>query len=68
MTRPIKELKGFRRIYLDPGEVREITFDMSVENLKFYDHKTNWMEEPDKFFLGMHCNSDVSWQLKIELK
>jgi len=46
VTRPIKELKGFRRIRLAPGEKRKLTFALPVELLAYYDLAMNLVVEP----------------------
>jgi beta-glucosidase len=49
VTRPVKELKGFRRISLAPGERRTVTFDLTPEHLAFYDIDMKWRVEPGEF-------------------
>jgi len=46
ITRPVKELKGFRRIALAPGERRIVTFHLAVSQLGFYDHDLRFVVEP----------------------
>jgi beta-glucosidase len=46
ITRPVCELKGFKRITLQPGEKRTIAFYMPVSHLGFYDHQMNFVVEP----------------------
>ncbi len=48
-TRPLKELKGFRRIVLDPGETRTVTFDITPELLAFYDADMKFTVESGDF-------------------
>jgi beta-glucosidase len=48
-TRPMKELKGFRRIVLEPGESRTVTFDITPELLAFYDAEMKFTVEPGDF-------------------
>jgi beta-glucosidase len=48
-TRPVKELKGFRRIVLNPGETRTITFEITPELLAFYDARMEYIVEPGDF-------------------
>jgi beta-glucosidase len=48
-TRPMKELKGFHRISLDPGETRTVTFDITPELLAFYDAEMKFAVEPGDF-------------------
>ena len=46
VTRPVKELKGFQRVTLAPGERRTVTFDVTPEHLAFYDIDMAWRVEP----------------------
>jgi beta-glucosidase len=48
-TRPMKELKGFRRIVLNPGETRTVSFDITPELLAFYDAGMKYTVEPGDF-------------------
>ncbi|MCU0407706.1 MAG: beta-glucosidase BglX, partial [Bacteroidales bacterium] len=48
-TRPVKELKGFSRIFLKAGESRDVTFTLSAEDLKYYDHGLRYVCEPGDF-------------------
>lgn len=41
ISRPVKELKGFKRIHLDAGESKDVTFDLDAEQLKYYDSECN---------------------------
>jgi beta-glucosidase len=49
VTRPIKELKGFQRVSLEPGETRTVTFEIVPELLAFYDIDMNYVVEPGEF-------------------
>lgn len=50
IPRPVKELKGFRKISLAPGETKEVSFTITPEELKFFDDsKHEWIAEPGKF-------------------
>lgn len=49
VTRPLKELKGFQRISLEPGETRTVTFEITPELLAFYDIEMNYVVEPGEF-------------------
>lgn len=48
-TRPVKELKGFERIYLQPGQTRTVTFKIAPEMLKFYNYDLQYVVEPGDF-------------------
>lgn len=50
LPRPIKELKGFQKIKLAPGETKEVTFTIAKDALSFYDDaQQTWIAEPGKF-------------------
>ena len=54
ITRPVKELKGFEKIMLEPGETKTVRFTLSVDDLKFYNGKLDYVAEPGRFkvFIG----------------
>jgi beta-glucosidase len=49
VTRPVKELKGFKKISLQPGETETVVLDITPESLAFYDLKMNYVVEPGEF-------------------
>ncbi len=47
VERPVKELKGFARVKLEPGEARRVTFDLPARSLAYYDEGAKgWVVEP----------------------
>jgi len=48
-TRPVKELKGFQRLTLAPGETKTVALDITPEHLAFYDIDMNYVVEPGEF-------------------
>ena len=56
-VRPIKELKGYEQISLEPGEEKEITFTVDNETLSFYRSNLTFGSEPGKFALMVGGNS-----------
>ena len=56
-TRPMKELKGFRRVVLDPGETATVTFPITPELLSFYDAEMNYTVEPGDFEIMIGASS-----------
>ncbi|MGB9717280.1 MAG: glycoside hydrolase family 3 N-terminal domain-containing protein [Thermoproteota archaeon] len=54
VTRPVMELKGFKRLNLEPGETRMVEFTLSTEQLAFYDEYMRLVVEPGVFevFIG----------------
>jgi beta-glucosidase len=49
ITRPVQELKGFQKVALKAGETREISFELSKKDLKFYNHSLDFVFEPGEF-------------------
>ncbi len=56
--RPVKELKGFTRLTLQPGETRRVTFCLPVNMLAFYDHDLNLVLEPGEFKVMVGASSE----------
>jgi beta-glucosidase len=48
-TRPVKELKAFRKIFLQPGETNTVAFEITPEQLAFYDIQMKRVVEPGEF-------------------
>ena len=57
VTRPVKELKGFQKVLLKPGESKSITFTLTANDLKFYDINMKYTYEPGAFKLFIGTNS-----------
>jgi beta-glucosidase len=49
VTRPVKELKGFQKIALQPGETKTVSLDITPDSLAFYDVKMKYVVEPGEF-------------------
>ena len=60
VTRPVKELKNFKKIFLQPGETKEVSFDITTEDLKFYNSNLIWDWESGSFTVFIGTNSDVT--------
>lgn len=56
ITRPVKELKGFQKIWLQPGESKAVTFTITEEMLKFYNADLKFVAEPGTFKLFVGPN------------
>ncbi len=67
VTRPVRELKGFQKIDIKKGEKRTVNFEITVEDLKFYNSDLKFIAEPGQFdiFVGTDSNADkkVSFEL-----
>ncbi|MEO8417042.1 MAG: beta-glucosidase BglX, partial [Ginsengibacter sp.] len=67
ITRPVKELKGFQKVFLKKGESRNINFTITSEDLKFYNSDLKYVYEPGEFKVYIGTNSkdvkEASFQL-----
>ena len=54
VARPVRMLKGFQKVVLNPGESREVSFTVTEDMLRFYDHSMQYVSEPGDFdvFIG----------------
>ncbi|HXK12283.1 MAG TPA: beta-glucosidase BglX [Vicinamibacteria bacterium] len=57
LTRPVKELKGFQKVALAPGESREVAFTLAAKDLAFYTASGRWEAEPGAFKVFVGGNS-----------
>lgn len=70
VLRPVKELKHFAKIALEPGEEKSVTFTLTPDDLKFYDEASSgWKYEPGKFkaYIGA-SSTDIRGAVSFELK
>ena len=58
VTRPVKELKGFKRISLDPGQSKTVIFELPVALLGFYDENMDFVVEPGKVDVFVGSSSE----------
>ncbi|RFS18814.1 beta-glucosidase [Chitinophaga silvatica] len=67
VTRPVKELKGFKRIELEPGQSEEVSFSINKAMLSFYDKNMNWIAEPGTFTIMVGTSSDETGSCTLTL-
>jgi beta-glucosidase len=67
VTRPVKELKGFRRICLKPGERERITFSLHTDELAFYNRKMELVTEPGRFHVWIGGSSEAELWADFEI-
>ena len=67
-TRPVKELKGFQMVELNPGETKEVSFRITEEQLKFYNARQKWEAESGTFYVFIGSNSAVKEKKAFELR
>ena len=58
-ARPVRELKGFQKVLLQPGESRDVTFTLTGQELGYFDTKGHWLVEPGKFQVWL-CKDSAS--------
>lgn len=58
ITRPVKELKGFARVRLDPGKTKTVSFTVAVEQLGFFGPDLTYIVEPGTFSIHLGTSSD----------
>ncbi len=68
VTRPVKELKGFQRISLQPGEKRWVEFRLSPDELGFYDRDMKFIVEPGEFKIMVGPNSRDLIEAKLQVE
>ncbi|MGH7712575.1 MAG: beta-glucosidase BglX [Gemmatimonadaceae bacterium] len=67
LTRPVKELRGFRRLSLKPGETNTVRFVLSNQHLTFYDSAMRRVIEPGRFTVFVGSSSDSVKEARFEL-
>ena len=68
ITRPVKELKGFQKINLNPGEAKTVRFKLTSSDLSFYDNSGKKLIEPGDFDVFVGTNSEEVLTSKFYLK
>lgn len=68
ITRPVKELKGFQKIFLKAGESKEVGFTLSEEDLKFYNYNLDFVAEPGEFIVFIGTSSDEVKEARFTLE
>ena len=59
-TRPVRELKGFQRVLLQPGETRQVEFTLGKEELSYYGPGGQWVCDPGKFKVWVGGDSSAT--------
>jgi beta-glucosidase len=68
ISRSVKELKGFRKIMVQPGEQKDVSFTITTEDLKFYDTEMKYDWEPGEFIIYVGTNSRDVKAAKVHWK
>ena len=68
ITRPVKELKGFEKVFIKAGESKTISFKITPELLRFYDYDLNHVAEPGDFNIMIGGSSQAVKTARLTLK
>jgi beta-glucosidase len=68
VVRPVKELKGFQKIFLKKGESRQVKFTISIDDLKFYNNELKYAAEAGEFKVMIGSSSTDVQSLLFWLK
>lgn len=67
-VRPVRELKGFQKILLQPGETRDVIFTLTPQELGFYDSDGHWLVQPGEYQVWICPDSASGQPAEFELK
>lgn len=68
VTRPVRELKGFRKVALAPGEEREVVFELTEGDLAFWNARMEFAAEPGDFELYVGTDADAVLSARFRLE
>jgi beta-glucosidase len=68
VTRPVKELKGFQRVTLQPGEKKQVDFVLTAEQLGFWNRQMRFTVEPGEFKVMVGPNSEDLLEASFEIE
>jgi len=67
VARPVKELKGFKKIWLEPGQSQTVSFVIDKELLSFYNKDMKWVVEPGDFLVMIGGSSDQTQDIRFKV-
>jgi beta-glucosidase len=67
-TRPVKELKAFRKVHIPAGESVKVDFTLTKEDLSYYNHELEWVCEPGDFEIMTGPNSRDTQMVTLTVK
>ena len=67
-TRPVRELKGFEKIFLQPGETKTVTFEITPELMSHYNSELKFVAEPGEFIVSAGADSRTKNSASFILK
>lgn len=66
ISRSVKDLKGFQKVMLQPGESKEVSFTVTIEELKFFNSELKRVWEPGKFVIHIGTSSSQVKSAEVE--
>ena len=67
-TRPMKELKGFKKVFIKKGETETVSIELDIKNIGFYTRKLDYIVEKGKFIVLMGTSSDSVLETSITVE
>jgi beta-glucosidase len=63
----VRELKGFQKVHLQPGQTKTVSFILGPEQLAFYDVNMKWVVEPGQFkvWVGPNCVEGLEGSFEV---
>jgi beta-glucosidase len=68
ITRPVKELKGFQRIHLEPNKSAQVQFKISTHDLSFFNQQMEEVTEPGDFSLWIGGSSETTLKSSFSIQ
>jgi len=66
VTRAVKDLKGFKKVFLQPGEKKEVSFSITTQQLKFYNSQLKYDWEPGEFIIQVGTSSATTKSVAVQ--
>ena len=67
-TRPVKELKGFKKVFIPAGESVTVDFPLTADDLSYYNHELEWVCEPGDFEIMTGPNSRDTQSVQLTVR
>jgi beta-glucosidase len=68
VTRPVKELKGFKKVFLKKGQTTKVTFTLTPDNLSYYHSDMHFDWDPGKFDLFIGTSSEINERISFVIR
>jgi hypothetical protein len=67
-TRPVKELKGFKKVHIAAGQSAQVDFTITADELSYYNHDLEWVCEPGDFEIFISPDSRQGEPVRLTVK